>query len=58
MPLVAPASTVITQSELERIKYSTQEHPVPDYEVRRRELRQKCQERVKHWKNTLSVSLD
>jgi hypothetical protein len=53
---VAPMPIVLPQSELERIRKSTLPPPITDFESRRRELKKVSDDRVKTWKNTLSVS--
>jgi hypothetical protein len=54
---VAPIPTVLTQSELERIRASTQPPPITDFESHRLELKKLSDSRVKNWKNTLSVRI-
>jgi hypothetical protein len=47
---------ILTKSELERIRNSVQDIPADhSEELRRRELKQKSQERLKHWPNTLEA---
>jgi hypothetical protein len=56
-PQLAPAATVLTAAELERMRSSTVTPPITDFEARRRALKQLSDSRVKNWKNTLQVGL-